>query len=213
MIDFEGNRRTGVVEYGVVILRGGEVVESHTRFCCPREAISGQDFLLHGIGQDRAENSLAFEEEYPLFSQWRRSGPFAAHHASVEDTLLRNTWACPPDSPDFHVAGRRVASWGPWIDTLQLYSTVYPGLADYKLGNLIRIFGLESGLADCAREWCPADRRKFHCALYDALASALLLMRLGEEPGFTDMGLPWLIQTSAANSRERDALRQPELWD
>lgn len=213
IIDFEGNRRTGVVEYGVAILQGGEVVDCHTRLCRPREAISGKDFLFHGIRQDQAEVCEPLEEDYALFSRWRRSGPFGAHHAVTEEGLLRATWTCPPDSPDFYVPSRRVASWGPWIDTLQLYSTIYPGLQDYKLGTLIAVFGMESRLVDLAQKWCPGDRRKFHCALYDALASALLLIRLGEEPGFSDMDLAWLIQNSAGSHQAREDLRQTRLWD
>ena len=58
---------------------------------------------------------------------------------------------------------------------------------------------------------CPVDRRRYHCALYDALASALLLRRLAEEPTLKNASMRWLFLQSAASVAARDAMGQQEL--
>ncbi|TVP79568.1 MAG: hypothetical protein EA353_05895 [Puniceicoccaceae bacterium] len=49
-----------------------------------------------------------------------------------------------------------------------------------------------------------------HCALYDALASALLLRRLGEEPELKGGTLRWLFLQSAASDAARERMGQQE---
>ena len=112
----------------------------------------------------------------------RQTGPLCAHNASVEDALLRSLWSYPRQSPDFTEATKSVASWGPWLDTLHIYRQLYPQLESYKLQDLIDLFDLKPELEDKAKLYCPVNRMGFHCALYDALACALLLLRLFSQP-------------------------------
>lgn len=210
-IDFEGSRQSGVVEYGYVTLQHGEVVDAGTRICAPVGTISDMDRVQHGISEERAAAEASFEKEWSLFAGLRETGPFCAHNAAVEDGFLRRIWACPRLSPDFADSGQIGASWGPWLDTLPIYRQVYPQLERHKLQALVAIFELQPELDRQAGILCPADRRHYHCALYDALASALLLRRLADEPELKECSLRWLFLQSAASDDARQQMGQQEL--
>ena len=211
VIDFEGSRQSGVVEYGCVTLENGEIVDSQTRICAPVGTITDLDRGQHGISEGRASNHALFELEWSLFARLRQSGAFCAHNASVEDGFLRGVWSCPRTSPDFAEPGQFTATWAPWLDTLHIYRRVYPQLENHKLQALIEIFDLQAALDAQAVTICPAERCHYHCALYDALASALLLRRLADEPTLKDASLRWLFLQSAASVAARDAMGQQEL--
>ena len=108
--------------------------------------------------------------------------------------------------------GRSVASWGPWLDTLYLYRRIYPQLESHKLGDLIVLFDLQTSLDEHAALYCPAKRRHYHCALYDTLASALLMRRLYEEPDLHSLSLHWLFLQSSSTEAGRDAIGQQDLF-
>ncbi|HAV14555.1 MAG TPA: 3'-5' exonuclease [Opitutae bacterium] len=212
VIDFEGSRQSGVVEYGVVTLHGEQIEATYSRLCAPVGTISDRDRLQHGISEELAAQEARFDTEWELFAGLRESGPLCAHNVAVEDGLLRNVWPYPRSSPDFLDEGQTTASWGPWVDTLQLYRRIYPQLVSYKLGDLIQLFDLEAALAELAGLYCPEKRGRYHCALYDALASALLLRRLYHEPDLGELTLRWLLVNSAASTASRDALGQQDLF-
>ena len=212
VIDFEGSRQSGVVEYGYVTLDRGEIVDSRTRICAPAGTITHFDQGQHGISEDRASSEALFEVEWSLFSCIRQSGAFCAHNASFEDGLLRAYWPCPRTSPDFSEPGQTTATWSPWLDTLHIYRRLYPQLESHKLQALIEIFDLQANLDAKAVTICPAGRCHYHCALYDALASALLLLRLTEEPTLKDVSLRWLFLQSVASDAARDAMGQQKLF-
>lgn len=211
IIDFEGSRQSGVVEYGYVTLEHGEIVDSQTRICAPLGTITDIDRGQHGISEDRAASEALFEAEWSLFARLRETGPFCAHNASVEDGFLRAVWSCPRTSPNFSEPGQSTVTWAPWLDTLHIYRRVYPQLDNHKLQALIEIFDLQSTLDARAVTVCPAERRHYHCALYDALASALLLRRLAEEPTLKDASLRWLFLQSAASDAALESMGQQEL--
>lgn len=211
VIDFEGSRQSGVVEYGYITLEHGEVVDSGTQICAPVGTITDMDRGQHGISEERAAGQASFENAWSLFAGLRESGPFCAHNAAVEDGFLRAVWSCPRRSPDFSEPHQSTASWGPWLDTLPIYRRVYPQLASHKLQTLVGIFELQPELDRQAGILCPADRQHYHCALYDALASALLLRRLADEPGLKDCSLRWLFLQSAASDAARQQMGQQEM--
>ncbi|WP_309397832.1 3'-5' exonuclease [Cerasicoccus maritimus] len=212
VIDFEGAAKSGVVEYGVVKLLHGVIQSVHTRLCAPLEELTLQDTRLHGIAQKDVSDCAPFADEWEEFRDWRGQGVFAAHHASVEQRLLKQQWSYPPASVDY-LQGGKVADWGPWIDTRRLYEVIYPDLESYKLGALIESFALESKLVELGEELCPDKRRRAHCALYDAIASALLLLRMAKEPGFDAMSIAWLLEHSLPSQEKREEVRQRELFE
>lgn len=212
VIDFEGSRQSGVVEYGYVTLAHDKIVDWQTRICAPVGTISDIDRSQHGISEERAAGAAPFVAEWSLFAGLRETGPFCAHNASVEDAFLRAVWSCPRSSPDFSQPGRSTVSWGPWLDTLHVYRRVYPQLSRHKLQELIAIFELQDALDLQAMSVCPEGRRHYHCALYDALASALLLRRLAEESSLQHASLHWLFLQSAASDAARDNRGQQKLF-
>lgn len=205
MMDFEGSPTTGVVEAGVVLLQGGELREGHSFLCRPGAAIPERDQAVHGIGLEVARDEPPFAEHYGWFVELRRRGIFAAHNRHAENQFLGRTWPVPPRVPDWTDGGGPVHVWGPWIDTLALYRSFYPGLAGYGLGDLVERFALAGELARAAGRYCPENRRKPHCALYDALASALLLLRLEKEASLRNqLSLGLLLRTSGELSGQRE---------
>ena len=182
VMDFEGHRRYGVIEYGVVTLKGDEIAACATRLCRSDGPINPRDSAIHGLFQRDTVDAPPFKEEVERFVEWRQSGVFAAHNKAVEHGLLKHTWPYPPFVPDWRTGDRTRPDWGPWIDTLRIYQTLYPSLPDHSLGALVSVFELEKPLQAAAASHCPPRRRQAHCALFDALASALLLLRLRTMP-------------------------------
>ena len=207
VLDFEGTRRTGVIEFGVVTLRDGLLESTRTGFCCSREVLSADDFKIHGISDEIIAGKEPFEKEWEQFSSLREEGLLAAHHASVEDNLLKATWPYPRPS-----VNQKQLGWGPWIDTRRIYAFLYKDLENYRLGSLIETFSLSDRLTELSESHCPQGRRKPHCALYDAFASALLLLRLDELPDLRKLTIDWLLEISAPDRRRREDLRQGDFF-
>lgn len=211
VIDFEGSRQSGIVEYGVATLVGCSITATYTRICAPVGTISDRDRAQHGINEEMASTSEPFDREWSLFSTLREAGPFCAHNVAVEAGLIATVWPYPKECPNFAEPEIRAADWGPWLDTLRLYRRIYPGMESYGLEALVRDFSLQEELDHQAGLFCPAGRKHYHCALYDAMASALLLARLFSEPELESASLRWLILQSASSDSERELMGQQEL--
>jgi DNA polymerase III epsilon subunit-like protein len=199
MMDFEGSEATGVVEFGVVTLFEGKVLQTWTGLCQSEGEIPQRDKAVHGISRDQTEKEVPFREHFDAFATLRSNGVFAAHNRFAENSFLKRTWSLAPKVPDWKVQGGICNSWEPWIDTLELYRRIYPGMEGYGLGELTAQFQLQDALDQLVASHCPAGRQRPHCALYDALASSLLLTRLETLDGFRDnLRTGWLLQNSGA---------------
>ena len=102
--------------------------------------------------------------------------------------------------------------WGPWIDSARLYGQLYPEIGTGRLELLVSKCGLQGELDALAVQHCPAERRQYHAALYDALAGALLLVSLAREPRLADLSVMQLLALSTLDGEKRDALQQGELF-
>ncbi len=211
-LDFEGNTTSGILEFGVVTLRGGEIAATRTRLCRPKGRVTAEDTAVHGLRAETLASEAPFADEWEYFAGLRASGPLAAHFAHVEHHLLKSVWAYPRSAPDFARPGKSATEWGPWIDTGRLYPQFFPQLGDGKLEELITACGLQTGLDALAAAHCPTARRHYHAALYDALAGALLLRALLSRPEFSVATIPWLLQMSTLDGGKRDALQQGDLF-
>ena len=140
VIDFEGSARTGVVEFGVATLLGGEVVSAATSLHASRVPVPAIDTQCHGLGAKELKGRPPFESEWERWVGLRRTGLLAAHNASVESGLLRGTWSRPSVVPGFVGEAAEVAEWGPWIDTCRLARAWAPSLGDFRLGPWSRPF-------------------------------------------------------------------------
>jgi DNA polymerase III epsilon subunit-like protein len=211
-VDFEGSRISGVLEYGVVTLLRGRIVETRTRLCAPLGRVRPEDTAVHGLRAEELAARPPFADEWEFFAGLRERGPLAAHYAGVENALLKSVWPYPRSSPDFARPGARTIDWGPWIDTARIYAQLFPSLDSGRLESVVRACGLQPELELLAATHCPADRRRYHAALYDALAGALLLARLGADGELASLTLMQLLALSTLDPRKRDALQQGELF-
>jgi len=183
VIDFEGSRKSGVLEYGAATLQDGAITQTRTRLCKPAGPVAPGETRCHGLSADNLAEQPAFAEDFSFFRSLRQTGLLAAHNAVVERRLLSDLWPHPGAVPDFcaEEAPAAIAEWGPWVDSCALYRRIYPDLPEYALEFLIETFSLNDALEDLARAHCPEGRKQPHCALYDALGAALLLQRLQED--------------------------------
>lgn len=211
-VDFEGSLGSGVLEYGVVGLLRGQIVQTNTRLCRPTGRVRREDTAVHGLDAEMLEHRTPFADEWEFFAGLRERGPLAAHFAGVENGLLKSAWPYPRSSPDFARVGERIIDWGPWLDSARIYQQLYPQFPSTGLETLIAGCGLQTELDRVASLHCPADRRRYHCALYDALGGALLLGRLSSEPSIAHLSMMQMMALSTLDGGKRDALRQRELF-
>ena len=211
-IDFEGSPSSGVVEYGVVTLRAGEVTATRTRICSPIGPVRPEDQAVHGIELEATAGAAPFSDDWELFAGLRERGPFAGHFAGTENAILRATWPFARVSPDFARPGQTSVEWGSWIDTGQLVRQLFRGVISARLEDLVVEFGQQAQLTAVAEQLCPPARRCYHAALYDALAGGLLLTSFLRQPHFAGVTIPWLLQQSAQDPGRREAMQQGELF-
>lgn len=211
-VDFEGSRASGVLEYGVATLLGGRIVETQTRLCAATGRVRPEDTAVHGLRAETVAAERPFADEWEFFASLRERGPLAAHYAGVENALLKAVWPYPRNSPDFARPGERAIDWGPWIDTARIYAQLYPSLDSGRLEALVAACGLQAELDAAAALHCPPARRRYHAALYDALAGAVLLSSLARDPQLARLTTMQLLAFSTLDGEKRDALQQRELF-
>lgn len=210
-IDFEGSRQSGVLEYGVATVRAGRVCATVGRLCAPVGEVRREDSTVHGLYAEDLGGNKPFSEDWEVFAAFRETGPLAAHFAGVEHSLLCATWPYPRRSPDF-ARGGTALEWGPWVDTAQLYGQLYPSLGSRGLESIVAACGLQGELDSLASEHCPPGRRRYHAALYDALAGALLLCSLARDEKLKGLSLMQLLALSTLDAGKRDRMVQRELF-
>lgn len=209
VLDFEGEVSTGVVEFGVVVIEGSQIISTETEQCRPSGQLQQKNIEIHGLRHSDLMGLDSFQNKQSFFTELRDSVDlFCAHHASVEENLLKNAWPYRPIRSE-----KQNLDWGPWVDTLRLYKKLYPDITDYSLAHLVTAFGLADDLEKNALTACPKGRKKYHCALYDTLASALLLTRLAETPKISEASLNWLIEASASGHKKSESLAQASFFD
>jgi len=211
-VDFEGNRASGILEYGVATVVGGQVMETRTRLCRAMGEISPEDSAVHQLTEASVASEAPFSDDWDFFADLRERGPLAAHYAGVENSLLKSVWPYPRASTNFARPGERVIDWGPWIDTGALYLQLYPKLGTGRLEGLVAAIGRQSELDALAARHCPPLRCQYHAALYDALAGALLLCVLARDPQLSRLSTTQILALSTLDGAKRDGLRQGELF-
>jgi DNA polymerase III epsilon subunit-like protein len=211
-VDFEGSRASGILEFGVVEVLGGKIVNTRTRLCRATGMVREEDAAVHGLRAEALAAQAPFADEWQYFSSLRELGPLAAHYAGVENGLLKSVWPYPRGVPDFARPGERVVDWGPWVDTARLYAQFYPRFESGKLEALVAAAGLQAELDAAAAAHCPPDRRRYHAALYDSIAGALLLGALARDPQLAALTTMQLLALSTLDGEKRDALTQRELF-
>lgn len=212
VIDFEGGPHCGIVEFGVVTLRGTRIESAATRLCRPKAKISRKEQATHGISNEAVDGELPFAQEWDRFAGLRETGPFAAHFASAENTMLKAVFPYARRSENFAIPETKGTDWGPWLDTGYLYRNYGDDGSSLKLEDLVLHWELQQELDELSVKYCPPDRRHYHCALYDAIASALLLLLYSSELRDGKPTIPQLFIESQGSGLRKQEFEQQKLF-
>lgn len=195
VIDFEGSFRGSVVEAGIVCMNREGQVSAGSGLFSPLAPVTWEETETHGLKNRDLVGKPRFHDCFEIFREFRKAGILAAHHASVENRFICDAWPMPGWVPDWSRPQQQVSSWGPWLDSRLLAERVFPGMPDYRLQTLIHNLGMQAALDQWASLWCPPQRKQYHCALYDALASWLLLLVMAQKANWTDWTPDRLLRT------------------
>lgn len=112
---------------------------------------------VHGITSDDLADAPAFMTLWPHIKASLGNNITVAHGHGTEKRYLRA----------FPAHG-----FGPWVDTLQLARAAWPELASHALGEVCEHFDLTQKVTSLVAD------KTWHDALYDAVASLILLEHL-----------------------------------
>ena len=150
-IDFEtaNNERTSVCSVGVVVVRGGEIVERFYSLIQPEpNYYLYWNTRVHGLTRADTDNAQVFPYVWSKVEPLIEGLPLVAHNKAFDESCLRAVMRCyQMDYPDYEfyctcVAARREMKW----------------LADHRL--------------DTVAEACGFHLKNHHHALADAEACA-----------------------------------------
>lgn len=155
------------VQIGIAVMRGLtlEPQENWVSYLATDRPVTWQASQVHGITAGDLKDAPTLMSLWPQVRSSLGGRVVVAHGAGTEKRFLRA----------FPLHG-----FGPWVDTLVLARRFWPGLPDYSLETLIRSAGLQESL----EEICPG--RRYHDALFDSVASLLLLRHLLIHAGLAD---------------------------
>jgi len=128
---------------------------------------------VHGIGPEHLKDAPALLMLWPEFKKRMAGAIVVAHGKGTEKRFLR---AFPGHG------------FGPWIDTLLLARAAWPDLTDHSLGALCEAHGLTAAIRTLVPE------KSWHDALFDAVASLVLLAYLIESHDLADHPVESLLQ-------------------
>jgi len=139
---------------------------------------------VHGIGPEQLADAPSLLTLWPELKRRLAGAAVVAHGKGTEKRFLR---AFPGHG------------FGPWIDTLLLARAAWPDLSDHSLGAL----AASHGLTDAAMALVP--EKSWHDALFDSVASLLLLERLIDALALADQPMETLLHpdTSAWHKNKR----------
>ena len=156
------------IQIGIAVMPGLEVaaVEPFVSYLHTDRPVTWQASQVHGITTADLAGAPTMLSLWPEVKARLGGRLVVAHGAGTEKRFLRV----------YPMHG-----FGPWVDTLKLARRFWPGVRDYSLETLIAAGGLKDEL-DAV---CPG--RKFHDALYDAVASLLVLRHVMSHAGLVEL--------------------------
>ena len=212
-IDFEGSQASGILEYGVATLREGRIVDTRTRLCRATGPVRAEDAAVHGLHEADTAAAGAVGRRLGLFRRPARARTAGGALCVGGELAAEVGVAVSAQLARFRPAGR--ADHGLGAVGRHRPAVCAAGAAAGRPASsktLVAACGLQAALDALAASCCPAGRRRYHAALYDALAGALLLARLAAEPAVADKSMAWLLEMSTLNPEKRDALSQGRLF-
>ena len=207
-IDFEGSLQTGILEYGIVGFtpRKG-IFFTETKLCKNKADIPINEISCHGLCAESLATYEDFSRHLDIFIRLRQKALFCAHNAAFENRLLSDY--CPVPPKVYAIPLLKNQQWGPWLDTWFLYRKYFK-TQTCTVEQLIQFCNLSEVLSQLSGKFCPPNRKKFHCALFDALACAILFLNFIRSEEGIEKNLLWLLQQSSPKSASED-LKQPKL--
>jgi DNA polymerase III alpha subunit (gram-positive type) len=155
IIDFEGCLQGGIREIGIIETNDLEIAKTW-------------DITIKEK-QDVRSALLNVFEQMPDY--------IIAHNVQIEKNLIKDYLPY----PKFKKGSGNDAHWGPWLDTLTTYRTLYPSMKDFSLESLTSAFIDTKQLNELAEKLCKKDKIKAHFALYDALCTLMLVKRIAKQ--------------------------------
>jgi DNA polymerase-3 subunit epsilon len=139
---------------------------------------------VHGIGPEDLAEAPALLSLWPELKSRLAGAVVVAHGKGTEKRFLR---AFPGHG------------FGPWVDTLLLARAAWPALEDHSLGALCETHGLTAVIR------ARVAGRSWHDALFDSVASLVLLGHLIESHGLAGHPISTLLHpdTSAWHKNRR----------
>lgn len=172
------------VQVGIASWRpGADVAEPFVSYLHSGRPVTWSARKVHGIRDEDLAAAPRLHTLWPTLKRHLGGAVVVAHGKGTEKRFLR---AFPGHG------------FGPWIDTLLLARAAWPEAGSHALSELCRQAGLEGAV----RALVPD--RKWHDALFDAVASLVLLRNLVETLGLSARPLALLLQPDlSAWSRAR----------
>jgi DNA polymerase III epsilon subunit-like protein len=160
-------------QIGMVSLKCGKV-DSGSMFESLLRVDANRPFNPHAPGRhallrDEIAEAPSPQELWPEIMSRLTEFPLCAHNVATEKKFTRTM------AP--------MHQFGHWIDTLRIARKVWPGCPSYSLEDLIVMLDLKPKVD----ELCPG--KEAHDALYDAVASGMILQHLFEQPGWDGVTL------------------------
>ena len=131
-----------IVEVGAVLFDGARAVKGYGALVDPGVPIPPDASAVNGITDDMVRGKPGIVDVLKEFTEFCGDLPLVAHNAPFDYKFLL-------EDVKTH---RSVAPSGVVLDTLPLARLVFPGLANYRLGTLVRHFGFPSGTFHRAEE-------------------------------------------------------------
>jgi len=146
-----------VIEVGIAVLAGGQIVDRYQSFINPQARIPGVVVALTGIDDSMVRNAPKAVQVMPEVMAFIGDMPLVAHNASFDKRFM--------DSELRRIRTRRANEF---ICSLRVARRVYPAAPNHKLATLVRLTGVQ-----------PA--KQYHRALGDAEMTAGLWTRMVED--------------------------------
>ncbi len=180
VVDLEGTgsqdkEREQIVSIAIVPIVQGKVRidEAFYSLVKPDYPIKRRPWLKHQITNDRVKDAPRFQElEQDVVTRLRQT-VFVAHNARIDWGLLRR-----------FIPGLDVVAV---LDTLKLSRKLHQDLKHHRLTDLLHYYQLD----EIAKELTGAEE---HHALYDAVGTAFLFLRMLEKLSSTKLKLSELIR-------------------
>jgi len=152
VIDFEGSRKTGIQQASVLSFRNFDIIDAHEFL---KDDGSFNDWMIKLL----SKNPIDF---------------WVSHNITVEKNFLTS------QMPYFisSYLNNDNLTWGPWIDTLEIYKCLYPNLSEYSLNKLSANFLSKEEINSLSEAYCKRTKTTFHQSLFDCLVTFKLFERL-----------------------------------